>query len=496
MTFSFMSIAAGRFPQFADRSQHRAENPGLKEMTVTESRKFGFGSYRFCSCCSIERLTRRQALAAGAGALLAAQLNPIVPARAATPASALDPWLNAHGNVAKALVWDFGKGGQPYATWPAPAKARLHTAFELAVDGKPSGLVDPPHNVATYSDTDYPHTVISGTNAFALHTALVANSLVAEIGHRVPWSIIGYSDSALATLFDGRQTFTRSNVGPDTYRILRASVPAPPEVCLAFLNTNKWIGADRHQTIVNALSWSRHLSHFVGANAAKNNEEHWHYRGQPPASRVMSGTLYTGTGWGNRVDLHRRFTAGCWGTTNFLASVLRTVNIPVQEIEVSGIDSLGKLETHSGTYFAADGLCLSHGDDPYSAYCNLQPSFRIAEILISKRQFDVWFPPGKKPVAGQPMNIGRRPAELAVKYLPIYLMNAYAQDVAAKTTHENGKVFQYLRDKYSLAQLNATKLWPRLDARLAEIGGPDKVRALYVEAEQARERAGQAPGAH
>jgi hypothetical protein len=172
------------------------------------------------------------------------------------------------------------------------------------------------------------------------------------------------------------------------------------------------------------------------------------------------------------------------------------VNIPVQQIEVSGIDSAGKLETHSGTYFVTEGLCLSHGDDPYSAYVRVQPSFTIAEILISKKQFDAWFPPGKKPVAGQPFNIGRRPYDLAIKYLPIYLLNDYAKDVVAKTTHESGKVFNDLKTMYSMAQLNAAQLWQRLDARLAELGGPEKVLALYTEAQQAYDRASLAPGAH
>jgi hypothetical protein len=76
--------------------------------------------------------------------LIAAQLRSIVPAQADTPVPALDPWLSQHGNVAKALVWDFGRGGQPYAAWPEPFKARLRAAFALAWNDKPSGLVDPP----------------------------------------------------------------------------------------------------------------------------------------------------------------------------------------------------------------------------------------------------------------------------------------------------------------------------------------------------------------
>jgi hypothetical protein len=463
---------------------------------VTESPNPAFGFSSTCSCCRAAGPTRRRVLAAGAGLLLASQLRPIAPAQADTPVAPLDPWLSAHGNVGRALVWDFGKGGQPYATWPEPAKARLRAAFALAWNGKPSGLVDPPPDVAVYKDTDFPITVLRGANAFALHAALVANSLAAEIGHRLPWSVTSYSDAALATLFDGRQTYARSNKVQDAYNVLRVSVPAPPETCLELMHANKMIGADRRATIVHALSWCRNLWHFNGANAARNNEDHWHYRGMPPASRIMSGTTYTGTDFGAKTDRRRRFTAGCWGTTGFLISLLRTANIPVQELNPTQMNENGTFESHSAPYFMTEGLCLSHGDDPYSAYCRVEPSFGIDQILIGKAQFDAWFPPGKKPVVGSPRNVSRRVTDLAIKHLPIYLLNHYAQDVAAQKTHGSGKVFQDLKVKYTMAELDAAKLWQRLDARLGELGGPQKVIALYAEAEQAYDRQTIATTAH
>jgi hypothetical protein len=465
-------------------------------MTVTASPNPGFGFSSPCACCRADGPTRRRVLATGAGLLLASQLRPIALAQADTPVAPLDPWLNAHGNVGRALVWDFGKGGQPYASWPEPAKARLRVAFALAWNGKPNGLVDPPPDVRVYKDMDFPLTALSGANAFALYLALVGSSLAQEIGHRLPWSVTGYSDAALATLFDGRQTYARWVNGQDGYTILHVSVPAPPETCLAFLRSSKMIGADRRATIVHVLSWCRNLSHFLGAIAAKNNEDHWHYRGKPPASRVISGTTYTGAGFGPDEDRRRYFTAGCWGTTGFLISLLRTVNIPVQGLNPTDMSENGKLSSHSAPYFMTEGLCLSHGDDPYNAYSRFEPTFGIDQILIGKAQFDAWFPPGKTPVAGSRSNVGRRVIDLAIKYLPIDLLNDYAQDVAAWKTHENGKVFHNLKGTYSMAELDATKLWQRLDARLGELGGPQKVMALYAEAQQANDRQSIATTAH
>jgi hypothetical protein len=269
-------------------------------------------AWSVCSCCGAVGVTRRNFVAIG-GAILASGLYPGAPARAAAPPPSIDDWLRTHSNIAKAVVWDFGKGGQPYAAWPEPFKARLRAAYARAWSGEPSGLVDPPPNQLSREDDKYPLTVLSGADAFALHAALVANSLAADIGRRLPWSVADYSEPALAALFDGRQVFARSSNRPDSYATVLHGVPAPPEACLDFLQTRRIVGANRRATIVQTLAWCRdHLWHFTGKMTARNFEEHWQYRGMPPASRVMSGTRYTGAGFSATSDRRRHFTAGCW----------------------------------------------------------------------------------------------------------------------------------------------------------------------------------------
>jgi hypothetical protein len=415
--------------------------------------------------------------------MLAAGPRFVAPARAAAPPSSIDDWLRMHSSIAKAVVWDFGKGGLPYAAWPEPFKARLRAAFARAWSGEPSGLVDPPPNQVTGENDKYPLTVLRGADAFALHAALVANSLAADIGRRLPWSVADYSEPALAALFDGRQIFARSSNRPDSYAAVVHGVPAPPETCLDFLLMQRVVGANRHATIVQMLAWCRdHLWHFTGKMTAKNFEQHWQHRGMPPASRVMSGTRYSGDGFGGTSDLRRHFTAGCWGTTSFLAAVLRTVNIPVQQFTPTVMNAATtSVDRHSAPYFVTEGLCLSHGDEPYNSYCRVQPSFDIEQILITKAQYDIWFPPGAAPVAGELANVGRGVTEAAIKLLPIGLLDDHAQDVMARRQRETGKVFQAFKDKYTLPALEAAQLWQRLDARLAELRGPQKVRALYVE---------------
>src|SRR5882757_6888783 len=101
---------------------------------MNEFCRYGFGVRAVCSCCEAVGANRRNFLAIG-GAMLASSV--IAPACAANPPPSIDDWLRLYPNVAKAIVWDFGKGGQPYAAWPEPFKARLRAAYAHAWHGEP-----------------------------------------------------------------------------------------------------------------------------------------------------------------------------------------------------------------------------------------------------------------------------------------------------------------------------------------------------------------------
>ena len=66
----------------------------------------------------------------------------------------------------------------------------------------------------------------------------------------------------------------------------------------------------------------------------------------------------------------------------FLRTVLRTVNIPVVHEHQGG---------HALPHFSADGLHLSHGDDPYTQYTFADPSYPMSELLMKQSTFDEWF---------------------------------------------------------------------------------------------------------
>jgi hypothetical protein len=427
-------------------------------------------------------LSRRAVLATGTAALASPFAGS---AHGATPPPGLDEWLRAFPRIANAVVWDFGKGLQPWPAWPEPFKAKLRQAYARAWNNEPSGLVDPPPNQTATKDEASPATSLTGEHAFALHAAHVGNGLAVEIGRRVPWSVADYPDAALLVLFSGNHFFRRDGAN---YRLALQCIPASPEATLAFLRANKIIAADRRATIVQMLGWCRdRLVHFGGDVTTQNFYDHWQYRGMPPASRIISGTRFLGPISTPGYDPRRRYTAGCWGTTTFLAATLRAINIPVQRVGAPQWSRFApKPETHTTPWFMVDDLYLSHGDDPYNNFCAYQPSFDVGEILLTKAQFEAWFPPGAVPTAETPRNVGRRVFDLAIQHLPIRLLHYHALDVLKKKTRQAGEVYDAFKGSFTLADLEKAQLWARLDRRLAELGGPEKVEALYT---QARERA-------
>jgi hypothetical protein len=280
------------------------------------------------------------------------------------------------------------------------------------------------------------------------------------MGVQVSWSLAGFTATQLAHLLDSRTMFHWQG-SPAGYRIDGMDgnvIPAPPAYTYAFLGKGNLIGISRRETIANVIGWCRsNLSHFLGGLDTANMEDQWQYRGLPPMTRVIEGTVQTSHPTSG--SAHR--TAGCWGTTGFLRAAGRAVNIPVKLVTNAG---------HAQPWFMADDCYLSHGDDPYNALTKAVPPFAPDEILTSKAKFDAWFGPSV-PAAEKSDNVGRRTRELAVKYLPNYLLHAYCDDKALGKTHANGKVFDTLNRGYTVAQLEAEQLWTRMDTKIAGFGG-------------------------
>ena len=165
------------------------------------------------------------------------------------------------------------------------------------------------------------------------------------------------------------------------------------------------------------------------------------------------------------------FTAGCGGTTWFFIHVLRAANIPVEDVDMP--DS-----GHATPGFPSESLYLSHGDDPYSRTGWHSPPFPepypSSEIPILEEQYKEWFNASNSREENQ-YNVGRRMPELAVQYLPQYLLYVRCTDRAAGLSKESSEVYRPgsmgIGRYWTIAELDAMQFWERMDAKIERYGG-------------------------
>lgn len=381
----------------------------------------------------------------------------------------LDNWLAEHPAIAENLVWESPSGLLPYSDWPTARKDQLRRAFPFAY---PFQLEDPPPNMMMLADGDLPITVLSEDHAWQLYLNHVAQSLANDFWSAFNWSLSNYDATGLQILLHSRSFFIWDaqkggyQVGWQRYPPLGGGdvLPAPPDVTFKFLSDNNLILFNRRATIDDLLHWCRNnLVHFRGALEAKNMEYQWQYRGLPPISRVLAGTLNTDPAGPDNVLRHR--TAGCHGTNGFLTAVLRVVNIPVQYTSPSNTG-------HATPAFISERMYLSHGDDPYSAHCRATPPFPAGELLIDQDKYDAWFSPNLSADV-RTSNIGRQARELDLKYISDYLVHKHCDDLAAGRSHDQSDVYRTFERWYTVAELEAMYLWQRLDGKVASFGGCD-----------------------
>ena len=372
----------------------------------------------------------------------------------------LGQWLEAHYSIRDAIIWESASGAKSYTRWSSSQKQALENAFISAWNRSSLTLIDPPPNMVNPDDDEHATTVLAHANAWPLFLAHVAQSLAIEIGQWVNWSIGSGSPDDLKILFDSREFF-RWDGNYNGYRIEQSKgrvVPAPPKSIFAFLNNNDCITHNRLNTIAGLLEWCRsNLVHFSGGADAQNMENQWQYRGYPPVSRIISGTPFTGNP--HYGIAHR--TAGCRGTCGFLRSVLRVVNIPVEQVHVCG---------HALPHFTLESRYLTHGDDPYNALTKATPPYPARELMITQAKFNSWF--GSEISSGDKCNnVGRTTRELAIQYLPNYLLHRHCSDIAAGRSHAESEVYDTLKRNYTVSQLEVEELWERMDEKIDSFGG-------------------------
>lgn len=392
------------------------------------------------------------------------------PATAAAPTrTALDRWMIGQPAVARSLIWQEMDGTlRPYDQWSPSRRADLEVQVARAERGE-AGFEDPLPNALApmLGDEDLVYTVLSEKDAWALYLAYVANSITVDRSGVVAWRLEDLSMADLRVLFDSRSFFMdragiapgpRQNRSPLGYTLVDV-LPAPPAYTWRFLLSIGAPGPTRTETIARLLEWSRsNLRHYLGSRDARNLEDHWQYRGDAPVSRILDGTTHPRYGAGN-------WTPGCHGTNHLFISLLRTLNIPVRYVTVG--------EGHATPFFSSEGLYLSHGDDPYNALS--RTDYPAAQLLITAEQWQAWFGPGLS-VAEANRNVGRRPVELALTHQPpVYLLREYCSDLEANRARHESRVFQLFSRFYSVGHLEEAELWSRMNVKIAEYGGCDRL---------------------
>lgn len=392
----------------------------------------------------------------------------------------LEDWLDNNSAIRDALVWEApDRRLYHYHEWSSEQKNQLANAYSRVNRGQSVGIPEaPPLDVALSGSGDVYTSRLEAGLAWEYYLAYITQSLMAEAKHWFAWSLNNYSPEELALLFDSRYLFVyRNDHGkyciqtsysyPDLGKNDNGTaIPGDPGRIFAFMDDNNMIGATQRQTIENLMSWCRdNLVHYYGYNDQDNLDDHWQYRGFPPIERVIAGTVRTS----RPEDGVQHWTAGCWGTMAFLKIVLRTANIPVKPLRLCG--SIG---SHSTVHFTSENLYLSHGDDLYGKYHHATPPIPIGELFTTQDMFDSWFGEGV-PDDEVCNNVGRRPIELALVYLPNGMLRRHCDDIAAGLDHANSTILQLFSSYYTIEEIEAINLWQRMDDKIAGFGGCDNI---------------------
>lgn len=381
----------------------------------------------------------------------------------------LDHWLAEHPAIRDAIAWEQHDHSMlPYPQWSPAQKADLAAMCARVEPGKPIGLPPIPDVPNLNSDGTVGGTELSDALAWDYFLGYVAHSIVAEAQSWFPWSIAGHGGEALEALFDSRSLLT-VQFRPPQYIVGAHNpflvVPIDPGATLALAQGAGLIGPTPLDSIHRVLEWCRkNMSHYNEPLTPDGFYQHWQVRGLPPFDRIFNGTTHTApvNSFG-----FSHWTTGCRGTSTFIALLLRTANVPVKPTGRGA---------HYLPHFVVEDLFLSHADDLYSTPFREWMTFvPVSELLIDRAKFDKWFGPNLTP-AQQDRNVGRQVADLTITYLPHGLLRVHCTDMAYGNDHAASDVVRfYLGLFYSVAELEAIGLWTRMDAKIAGLGGCDKI---------------------
>ena len=147
-------------------------------------------------------------------------------------------------------------------------------------------------------------------------------------------------------------------------------------------------------------------------------------------------------------------TPGCFSTSDMYVWIFRVVNMPVRR--VYGRETCG----HISPYWSAEGLYLSHGDDPYGRHFNTLTDVPASSLPINESTYASWFPAGSTTCT----NVGRRVIDLNLTNTSGYMVDQYCQDQRAGLSRAAGQVYATFSPIYSLSVVESRGVYDRLAA--------------------------------
>jgi len=330
----------------------------------------------------------------------------------------LNSILDSHLHIKEAIKWKDPDGTvRSYSQFTDTEFARLDHFYKRYASKKAALPALPELAFISDNGSSSALTFLSEDVAKDYFLAYVAQSIVAESFSRVDWATDTFDEESLAFLFDSRKLFVWDGDKNAYNRAMSVSghfTPGDPYRIYKFLKDRGLIKNTRIETISALINWSKSMVHFIGAGNIDGANNHWQYPGLPPVETVLNGSTRVSDG------LFKSWSMGCYGYTGFSHAVLRTVNIPVKAVWPAG---------HYHPHYTADHLLLTHGDDPYNAMMR-DESMPANELFVSEGQFNIWFD-SSLTYDERLSSVGRRVREMAIEYLPNYLLKKHCEDLAA-----------------------------------------------------------------
>jgi hypothetical protein len=219
------------------------------------------------------------------------------------------------------------------------------------------------------NDSSNGYYFIKPEDAWRLYTTWIAHNVALDRRRELPWTLddlAAADETLLAPLFDSTEMMFKRLAGDfglgfgahhnysgtpwASYH--GETIIGMPRFTYRFLAQNGIVQGSRLDSIKAMLDWSGNLVHFYGGGTRSNTLAHWGHRYFPTVEKVINGTVRDGE------SQVRHWTMGCHGTTFFIKSVLRAINIPVR-VPLTCM--------HAQLAFVSEGLFVDHGDDLYNS---------------------------------------------------------------------------------------------------------------------------------